>query len=423
MAAENLRTELGAIVGESQVVCGEPACADFVVDGKLPQCVVYPASAGQVAQVLKFSAENGLAVIPYGGGSRLGVGNPPAKYDVALCLRDLNKTLHYEPADLTAGVQAGMKFQDFQALAGRDGLWLPLDPAGREQATMGGIVATNASGTLRHLYGTPRDMVLGMRIATTEGKVIKTGGRVVKNVAGYDLGKLLIGSFGTLGVIVEVNLKLFPIPAERETFILSAGTLGIARDLRSSILNSPLEPARLVLLDAEASKLIRPSTGPDAAPREPEVWIEATGSKAVIERTRKDLEQMARGVGAKLPRTPPESSREYWRLISDFSGRLQAAARVSVVLKATMPIARCEEFLSLAHQEAQNEKVQVASITQVGVGVMTLGLIGSQASAPMVTLVARLRTSLESLGGALTVLAAPPEFKQQVDAWGSPPAA
>ena len=420
IAADVVRAGFAGIVGESQVLYGEPACAGLRVDGRLPRCVVYPTSAEQAAQVLKFAAENGLAVIAIGGGSKLGIGNPPQKYDVALCLRDMKKTLHYEPADLTAGVEAGTTFQEFQDLLRRDGLWLPLDPPGRERATLGGIVAANASGPLRQLYGTPRDMVLGMRIATTEGKVVKTGGRVVKNVAGFDLGKLLIGSFGTLGVIVEVNLKLFPIPAERETFILSAGTLGIARDLRRSILNSPLEPARLVLLDAEASNLIRPVASLDSAAREPEIWVEASGSKAVIDRTRKDLEELGRAVGAKVQLSDQEGSRASWRLIADFSNWFHVTSPESLVLKGTMPTAHCEEFLSLAQQEAGNEKVKVTSITQVGVGIMVLGLVGSNGANPMVPLVTRLRKSLEKLGGALTVIAAPVEFKEQVDAWGTP---
>jgi glycolate oxidase FAD binding subunit len=117
-----------------------------------------------------------------------------------------------------------------------------------------GIIAANAAGPLRQGFGGPRDMVLGLKIATTDGKIAKTGGRVVKNVAGYDFGKLLTGSFGTLGVMVEASLKLFPKPPERATFAMRAGTLGIARDLRRSILRSPLDAMRLVLLDAQANR-------------------------------------------------------------------------------------------------------------------------------------------------------------------------
>jgi glycolate dehydrogenase FAD-binding subunit len=257
-AAEATRAEFASIVGETRVCYDDRACAAWRVDGMTPSCIVYPGSVGQVAEMLKCASEHELAVIPVGGGTKLETGNPPRKYDIALSLRELNKVRYYEPPDLTVGVEAGMTLDDFENLVNRDGLWLPLDPPGGGQGTIGGIVATNASGPMRHFYGAPRDMVLGMRIATTDGKLIKTGGRVVKNVAGYDLGKLLIGSYGTLGIIVEVNFKLYPIPAERRTFVLQAGTLGIARDLRRSILNSPIEPLSMVLLDASTAGLLHP---------------------------------------------------------------------------------------------------------------------------------------------------------------------
>ncbi len=153
-----------------------------------------------------------------------------------------------------------MKLADFQHFVGRRGLWLPLDPAGGSRASIGGILATNSAGPLRLRYGAPRDMVLGMKIATTEGKVIKAGGRVVKNVAGYDLVRLLTGSYGTLGVIIEATFKLFPLPPERATFVFATRTLEIARNLRQRILHSPLEPLRMMLLDAKASTLARAHT-------------------------------------------------------------------------------------------------------------------------------------------------------------------
>src|SRR5208283_2789389 len=199
---------------------------------------------------------------------------------IALSLRDMKRVIHYEPADLTVSVEAGMRFGDFQNLIGQSGLWLPLDPRGGADSSIGGIIAASAAGPLRQGYGGPRDMVIGLKIATTDGRIAKTGGRVVKNVAGYDLGKLLTGSMGTLGVIVEACLKLFPKPPERATFTMRAGTLGIARDLRRGILRSPLDPMRLVLLDAQAKALLEDSTQPPERP-DAELWIELGGSHRV----------------------------------------------------------------------------------------------------------------------------------------------
>ncbi len=417
-AAKAVRAGFAGIVGESRVVCEEEACQSAGIDGKIPRYIVYPTSAEQVAQIAKCAADNGLAVIPCGGASKLGMGNPPRKYDVALCLRDLQKVDHYEPADLTAGVEAGTSFREFQRMVAHDGLWLPLDPPGAERGTLGGIVATNASGPLRQFYGTPRDMVLGMKIATSEGKVIKTGGRVVKNVAGYDLGKLMIGSFGTLGVIVEVNVKLYPLPSARATFVLSAGTLSIARDIRRSILNLPIEPAKLVLADAEMARLIRPAEL-SLPGQEPEIWVEAIGARAVIERTWIELADLASAVGAKIQSCEGEDIQSAWRLISDFSNYFRQAHPEGVVLRATLPIAHSEEFMSLAQQEAESAKMTVMSASQVGVGITHVGLAGAGNVNQMAALVMRLRASVEKLGGALTVVAASPEFKAEVDVWGS----
>ena len=418
--AEAVRTELAGIVGEAQLTVDVVALEHFAVDGKVPDCVIYPSSAEQVAQALKFASGIGLAVIACGGVTKLDIGNRPGKYDIALCTRNITKIHYYEPADLTAGVGAGMVLEDFQNMLKPDGLWLPLDLPGSEKATLGGIVATNSSGPLRHFYGAPRDMVVGMQVATTEGKLIRTGGRVVKNVAGYDLGKLLVGSHGTLGVITEVNLKLFPVPTERQTFILSTGTLGIARDVRRSILSSPIELLRMVLLDAAAAGMVHVADQPDQSSSEPQILLEAGGAQPVVERTRKELESIGRAVGAKIQTCARDDAERAWRMVSGFGGHISQAHPGAVVLKGTMPIANVEEFLSLAQQEAENENVRIASVSLTGVGTLHLSLLDMQSATQSEGLISRIRKAAEKSGGALFVISAPAEVKAIVDVWGVP---
>jgi glycolate dehydrogenase FAD-binding subunit len=419
--AEAVRTDLAGIVGEGHLTAETPVCESFAVDGQTPDYVVFPGSPDQVAHTLKYAAGRDLAIIACGGATKLCIGNRPGRYDIALCTRNITKVRYYEPSDLTAGVGAGIALADLQNLLKPDGLWLPLDLSGGGKATLGGIVATNASGTLRHFYGAPRDMVVGMQVATTQGKLIRTGGRVVKNVAGYDLGKLLIGSYGTLGVITEVNLKLFPLPAERRTFVLSTGTLGIARDLRRSILTSPIEPLRMVLLDAETARIVHSGMLPGGAVSEPQIWLEAGGSKSVVDRTRKELEALGRAVGAKVQTYEQEGAEGAWQTVSNFSDWVGKTTPGAVVLKGTMPIANSEEFLSLAQQEAQNEKVRMASIALPGVGILQIGLLGFQNAAQAAGLVGRIRKAAEKSGGALTVVSAHADIKPKLDAWGMPP--
>lgn len=418
--AEAVLNEFASIVGEAQMTTEAVVRERFAIEGKAPGCVAYPSSAEQVARTLLCAADHDLAVIACGGATGLGIGNPPARYDIALCMGNLNGVQFYEPSDLTAGIGAGMKLKDLRNLLKPDGLWLPLDPSGSEHATLGGILATNASGPLRHFYGAPRDMVVGMQVATTEGKLIKTGGRVVKNVAGYDLGKLLIGSYGTLGVITEVNLKLFPLPAERGTFVISVGDLGMARDLRRKILASPVDLLRMVLLDAEAVGIIDSACSFGSGNREPELWLEAGGFHSVIERTWNELDKLGRAAGARVCERDEESSHRAWRVISDFSNWLASTYPGAVVMRCTIPIARNEEFLSLAQQEAQNENVRTASVALSGAGIIYFGLLGSSNADRTADLISHFRKSAEKAGGALILISAGTDVKRKVDGWGVP---
>ena len=186
-----------------------------------PSAVVAPADAAQIAEILRFAVAEKLAVIPTGGCTKLGIGSPPARYDLALDLSRMNRVLAYDPHDLTLGVEPGVRIADLLRTLGEQKQFLPLAVPFAERATIGGIVAANSSSPLRHAYGAVRDFCLGMEFVTGEGAQAKSGGRVVKNVTGYDLHKLLIGSLGTLAVITRVNFRTFPMPQAQGTFVAS----------------------------------------------------------------------------------------------------------------------------------------------------------------------------------------------------------
>ncbi len=184
----------------------------YAVDGMTPSVVVKPTSQAEVAAAMGAANAAGAAVVPFGGGTQQGLGMPPERYDVALDLRQIESVVEYEAADLTITVEAGMRLSALQRLLAEKGQWLPLDPPVSDEATIGGVLATNASGPARFSRGTGRDLVIGMTVATAQGEIVKSGGRVVKNVAGYDLAKLHIGALGTTGVILQVSLKVSPLP-------------------------------------------------------------------------------------------------------------------------------------------------------------------------------------------------------------------
>ncbi|MGH9404544.1 MAG: FAD-binding oxidoreductase [Terriglobia bacterium] len=406
------------IVGESNCVAGAEVCTDFSVDGLVPRSVVFPCCEDQVARVLKRAAERGLAVIACGSGTKLGVGNAPRNYDLALSLGRMDRVRHFEPADLTASVESGVKLGDFEDLLRPHGLWLPVDPPGSLRSTLGGIVAANASGPLRLHYGSPRDFVLGLRIATTEGKIIKAGGKVVKNVAGYDLTRLLTGSFGTLGVIVEISLKLFPLPAHRATWRVMAAGLDVARQFRRSILQSPLAPMRMVLLDRGAAAIARGDDFP--RPGDPfEIWIETGGSERVNRRFGETLGAIADNARASAdPIEPLETgvAEAAWNRIADFTAFRPPGEFVAV--KASVPITSSEAFVELVGHEAEQAGARHACFSQNGVGVVRACLMGAQPDGRLVSSVARLRAEAVRRGGALVVERASEEVKRALEAWG-----
>ena len=210
-----LATALAAIAGS---VTANPALR---LDGLAPAALVKPATAAEVADCLRVCSEMNVTVVPSGRGTWLECGNPLRRADVVLSLERMSGIIDYSPPDLVVTVGAGMALAELNDTIRRDRLWLPLDPPGAGAASVGAVVACNSSGALRCGYGTPRDYVIGLKLAHTDGRQSKSGGRVVKNVAGYDLNKLYVGSYGTLAVITEVTFKLRPLPEQCVTVVLT----------------------------------------------------------------------------------------------------------------------------------------------------------------------------------------------------------
>lgn len=402
--------------GESgQTATNPEVCAAYSVDGITPACVLYPRSAEDAAAMLLRASRQDLAVIPCRNATKLHIGNPSRRYDAALCLKEMNQVWHCEPDDLTASVEPGIKFGDLQRYLGRYGLWIPLDPAGGGKASLGGIVAANSAGPLRLRYGSPRDMVLGMKIATTEGKLVKTGGRVVKNVAGYDVGKLLTGSFGTLGVVVEISLKLFPLPSKKETWVAELPSLDAARALRRGVLDSPLSPLRMVLLSGTA----RWARGEPAlgAQENPEIWIEFGGSERVLRRCAETLGEVAGSVGAPPRLLDNDAAESCWERISDFDATARRASPQPLILKAAVPIAATESFIEQAASESESPRVIARFLAHNGIVCVS----GEQhESADFSGWIASLRAIASRLGGTLVVERCAAELKKQIDVWGPP---
>jgi glycolate oxidase FAD binding subunit len=231
--------------------------------------MIVPSSPEDLAEALATAQSNHQTIQLCGNSTKDRMGGAISPADVRISTGKLNRVLQYEPNDLTISVEAGITYRELSRVLADHRQMVPLDPPFSENATMGGVVATNASGPRRRLYGTARDMVIGMTFATLEGKLIRSGGMVVKNVAGLDMGKLMIGSFGTLAALGVINFRLHPMPPGTRTFVREFVRATEAIAARDKVLKSPLQPA--------AVDIVKSAAGYD-------LMIQAGGSVAVLDR-------------------------------------------------------------------------------------------------------------------------------------------
>src|ERR687897_917800 len=237
--------DLQRIVGEEHA---REATSEDAVDGVAPSFVAEPGSVEETSELLRFAAEEGLAVSPRGSGTKASLGNPPRELDLILSTVRMDEVIEHVPGDQVVRVQAGTKLEDLQErLAGSDQM-LGIDPPETKSgATVGGVVAANSSGPRRHRYGTIRDLIIGITVVLSDGTVAKAGSKVVKNVAGYDLSKLFTGSLGTLGIIAQANFRLHPIPEAARTVAVSLQSPQEAQEAAQAIMHSQVEAAAVEL--------------------------------------------------------------------------------------------------------------------------------------------------------------------------------
>jgi glycolate oxidase FAD binding subunit len=303
---QNLSARLESLLGTARVSCDAEICADYAIDSVSPATIASPENAEQAAELVRYAASENLALVPCGNRTKLSIGMPPTRYDIALDTTSLNQIAHYDPADLTLSVGAGASFNDFAVPLYQQKQFLPLPTPFYFESTIGGIIASGLDSALRHSYGTVRDFLLGAEFIDGKGALCKSGGRVVKNVSGYDLHKLLIGSLGSLAVITQVNLRTFPLPPESRGLVASFESAAQALDLARLIAGSTLAPSSIELLGPQLLQLFLDHTH-ETDPSEPasapltglfpenswHLCISVEGNAEVCARYVRDLKQLA----------------------------------------------------------------------------------------------------------------------------------
>lgn len=363
-----------------------------LVDGVKPSLVVEPGTAEELAALLAWASRERLSVVFRGGGTRLAWGRPPQPIDVMISTRALNRVLAHADADLTATVEAGATLDEVNAALGQCRQWLPID--GPDGATVGGAIATNDTGPLRHRYGTPRDLMIGVQLALADGRLIKAGGNVVKNVAGYDLGKLMSGSFGSLAAIVTATFKLLPMPVAFHTLIATFRTGEAAARAATALNDSQLEPI--------AAEIHAVHSRNDAPPYR--LLIRFAGTRAAAASQAAQARTLV-GTGELID---GESESAAWRR---YVGRADGSA--DTIVRINWLPAMLPQVLSLVEELGRaNRTVELIGRASVGAGLLRVeGDIESQAA-----IVERLRQS--KVVAHATVRDAPLAVKQQIDAWG-----
>ena len=332
----------------------------------MSKSAVAPESPELLADVLRESALLTKTIALAGNNSKLKMAGPALDAEVAVSTRGLARVLQYEPKDLTISVEAGMPFSRLQTLLAAEGQMIALDPPFAAQATIGGVIASNSSGPMRLGYGTARDLVIGMTFATLEGKLVKTGGMVVKNVAGLDMAKLLIGSFGTLAAITSINFRVHSRPAQTMTFLLRAAKLQGVRELRQMIRRSPLQPIAVDLLSPAAAARLN---------QEPfVVAVRAVGCEATLKRYRQELPQADALTG-----TEEEA---LWTRIREYSPEFLERRPDGVVLRISSKLDGLTEAM---------EGIADPFITRLMAGVSYVYLTSWTGAAPILSRIQRLR--------------------------------
>ena len=372
------------------------------IDGVMPREVVEPASAEEVAAMLASASKQRTSVVVRGGGTKMGWGRTPSALDVVLSTTRLNAVVAHEHADLTATMQAGARLDDVNHVLARHGQWLPIESA-FDGSTIGGAIATNDSGPLRHRYGAPRDLLIGIRLALTDGRLIKAGGNVVKNVAGYDIGRLMSGSHGSLAAIVSATFKLSPLPAATQTLVATFDRADTLVTAVSAITTSQLEPAAVEVRT-------RPSIGSGfsrtSGPFELLLKFESTPASlnTYVQRARALMQSTDSQVVSS--QSELDLWREHIRALWRSAGMVVRFAWLPASLSAVLTFA----------EELRNT---VADVELIGRAALGSGLFRIDADVLVQRNIVERMRSRSDIFRHVVVLRAEPSLKQQLDVWGA----
>jgi len=427
----NLAARLESLIGAHRVVAAEPELLEYAIDGVVPSAIVRPNSAPEVVEVVRFAIAEKLAVIPSGSRSKLGLGMPPARYDIAMDMTGLHEIAHYDAGDLTLSVDAGMPLRQLANVLAEKRQFLPLSVPCYETTTVGGTLASAIDSTLRNQYGTTRDFLIGAEFVDGKGALCKSGGRVVKNVTGYDLHKLLVSSLGTLAVITRLNFRTFTLPHAYGGHLACFSSLDGASAYRLAIENSGLPLANLETLSPEAFALaagVLRETHPEfSIPLEPANWCvyaSYEGNEAVVPRISRDLQTFSAEAAAVSSQLLDATSEGHLRgVLREAFDWLRWASPSVALFRIVLPQIKTTNLAELL-LAAQEPSLRSALLVRAA-GIIYLTLLAenedTSALRSLESAAARLFLFAPQNRGHATLLHAPQKLKSRLSIWGPKP--
>jgi glycolate oxidase FAD binding subunit len=376
----------------------------YAAAGAVPQCVLSPGTVQEVAAAVRAARETGLALIPAGHPTHLDIGRPPRRYDAALSTRRLDRILAHEAGDMTVTAEAGVTLAGLASALAVQQQCLPLDPARAADMTIGGLIAADRSGPLRCAHGKVRDWLIGVQVVTADGQLVRGGGRVVKNVAGYDLPKLFTGSFGTLGVVVEATFKVRPLPEREALFVWPLATLPEAIGQAAALLGSPVFPVLLEVLNEAAAETL----GLDARPC---LVIGCAGGAPHLDEQERRLDHLAAGA---VERCGEDRVRGLRRALSDFS---QPATEDGVVARVSAVPTVLGALLPQIEAAAQERGLVAEIAAHAGSGVAWCQLLGGADVLRLAELAEWVRAAARQRGAWVVFEALPEALRGRLDPW------
>jgi glycolate oxidase FAD binding subunit len=383
--------------------------ARYSIDGLRPEFVVLPGTVEELSKTLASASQHELAVAPWGGGTRIGLGNALNRLDAVVDLSRMGQMTQHNPADLTCTVEAGIPVATLQKTLAKHGQFLPVDPPLPGRATIGGTLAVGTGGPLKWQFGSIRDLIIGMKVVQADGTLVKSGGQVVKNVSGYDMARLHVGAIGTLGVIAEVSLRLTPLPQHEVTVIAGFETGRQCHEAARDTFHSHVLPLALVSFNPEARARLEIQGGDS-----PHLLaVRLAGRPMTLKRQVDECTSLYRRAGAAtVVKLDDTESAAVWRQAADFG--LDDKTTPLLTARASVPPAEVPGLADALERASENGPLRPAIVSQPGYGTVAVHWFGEDAA---VDKLQRARQAVHQADGRMIVERCPIDVKSQLDVW------